>query len=158
MRDVLHARPITAEAARSVRAPVLRAGRPPETAVLPLDDDPATFHAGAFSDAGRLLSVATVYPEPMGEAAAFAPAGPKRTAPAFRLRGMATLPEAQRRGAGRAVLALCRQHARARGSALIWCNARVGALPFYQREGFVAVGDEFEIEGIGPHYVMWRPA
>lgn len=150
-------RPISTADARSVRAPVLRAGRPPETAAMPLDDDAATFHAGAFSE-GRLLSVATVYPESMPEALAYAPAGPKRTGPAYRLRGMATLPEAQKRGAGRAVLALCREHARSHGSAFVWCNARVGALAFYRREGFVTVGDAFEIEGIGPHYVMWRPA
>ena len=125
---------------------------------MPLDDDAATFHAGAFAPDGRLLSVATVYPEPLADTFAFAPAGPKRTGPAYRLRGMATLPDAQRQGAGRAVLALCREHARAHGSALLWCNARVGALAFYRREGFVSVGERFEIEGIGPHYVMWRPS
>ena len=155
---MLHVRPITPDEARTVRAPVLRAGRPPETAAMPLDDDPATFHAGAFTEDGQLVSVATVYPEPLAEALAHAPAGPKRTDPAYRLRGMATLPEAQRRGAGRAVLALCREHVRAHRSAFVWCNARVGALAFYRREGFVSVGEVFEIEGIGPHYVMWRPA
>jgi ribosomal protein S18 acetylase RimI-like enzyme len=125
---------------------------------MPLDDHPGTFHAGAFTEGGQLVSVATVYPEDLAEAYAYAPAGPKRTGPAYRLRGMATLPEAQRQGAGRAVLTLCRQHARAHASSFVWCNARTGALDFYRREGFVTVGEEFEIEPIGPHYVMWRPA
>ena len=151
-------RPISSAEARAVRAPVLRPGQPLAAAAMDRDDADDTFHAGAFDAAGRLVSVATVYPEPMAEPLALAPAGPKRTGPAFRLRGMATLPEAQRRGASRAVLACCRRHVRAHGSAFIWCNARVGALGFYEREGFVRVGDAFEIAGIGPHFVMWRPA
>ena len=36
----------------------------------------------------------------------------------------------------------------------MWCNARKGAVWFYQRLGFVTVSEEFEIAPIGPHYVM----
>ena len=38
---------------------------------------------------------------------------------------------------------------------LLWCSARVVALDFYKHLGLQTVGSEFEIEGIGPHYVMW---
>ena len=36
----------------------------------------------------------------------------------------------------------------------IWCNARIRAVPMYERRGFVIVSDIFEIEGIGPHHDM----
>ena len=45
---------------------------------------------------------------------------------------------------------------RARGGDLLWCNARVVALGFYERLGFVAEGPEFEIVPIGPHFVMTK--
>ena len=41
-----------------------------------------------------------------------------------------------------------------RRSGGIWCNARLVAVPLYQRLGFEAMGLPFEISGIGPHLVM----
>ncbi len=43
-----------------------------------------------------------------------------------------------------------------RGRRLLWCNARVVALGFYTKLGLHTEGDEFDIPGIGPHYVMTR--
>jgi GNAT superfamily N-acetyltransferase len=135
---------ITAAQARTVRLPVLRAGMAPETAVLEHDDDPDTRHFGAF-DGPQLVGVATFFPEPC----------PLQPGPlGWRLRGMATLPDMQGRGAGRALVAEGVRVARADGAALMWCNARVGALGFYEKLGFAAVGDEFRLPGSGPHYVM----
>ena len=74
----------------------------------------------------------------------------------WRLRGMATTPEVRGQGFGRALLENCFAHIRARGGTLLWCNARVVALAFYEHLGFVAEGEEFEIVPIGPHYVMTR--
>jgi ribosomal protein S18 acetylase RimI-like enzyme len=59
-------------------------------------------------------------------------------------------------GLGRAVLTECIEHVRSAGAEVLWCNARLGALGFYERLGFATVGDEFDIAGIGPHYVMWK--
>jgi predicted GNAT family N-acyltransferase len=42
------------------------------------------------------------------------------------------------------------------GAGVIWCNARVPAIGFYRRGGFVAQGDVWEEPEIGPHVVMWR--
>jgi len=54
------------------------------------------------------------------------------------------------------LLELCFDHIRAHGGRLLWCNARVVALGFYERLGFVTEGPEFDIHPIGPHYVMTR--
>jgi predicted GNAT family N-acyltransferase len=47
-------------------------------------------------------------------------------------------------------------HVAAQGGGELWCNARVPALGFYLRAGFEVEGDEFEIDGIGPHVVVTR--
>lgn len=143
-------RPISAAETRPLRADILRPGQPPESLVYPGDDAPDSFHAGAFLG-GVLVGIASVYPEPL-------PIDLPDLAPnsAFRLRGMATRPELQGQGLGRAVLEGCLTHVRDAGAEVLWCNARTGALGFYRRLGFETVGDKFEIEGIGPHYVMWR--
>lgn len=152
-------RPITPEQTRPLRAEILRPGQDPETLVLYGDDIPGSFHAGAF-EGGALVCTATVYPEPMPVAPGADPGPGPRPAldpsNAFRLRGMATKQHLQGRGYGRAVLERCIEHVRASGAEVLWCNARTGALGFYQRLGFETVGDEFEIEGIGPHFVMWK--
>lgn len=38
----------------------------------------------------------------------------------------------------------------------MWCNGRTVARGFYERHGYEAVGDEFVIEGVGPHHVFLR--
>lgn len=72
----------------------------------------------------------------------------------WRVRGMATIPEARGRGAGGAVLQALVQHAIDHGATRVWCNARTAALNLYQRAGFVIASDEFEPPHIGPHYRM----
>jgi GNAT superfamily N-acetyltransferase len=137
-------RPITAAEARTVRLPALRAGLPPESAILDHDDDPGTRHFGAF-EGTRLVGVATFFPEDC----------PLRPGPrSWRLRGMATLSDMRRRGVGRSLLARGIGEAKASDAALMWCNARVSAQGFYEKLGFVAVGDAFTLPNSGPHYLM----
>lgn len=144
-------RPLAAAQTRPLRSIVLRDGFiPAEALVYDGDDHPRAFHAGAF-DGERLVGVATIYPEPMPAEHVDAATGA-----AFRLRGMATLAEVRRAGHGRQLLEACFDHVRSHNASVIWCNARVVARPFYERLGFVTVGEVFQIDPIGPHYVMWR--
>lgn len=149
-------RDITAAETRPLRSEVLRPGQPPESLVYPGDDAPDSLHAAAIVD-DAIVGIATVYPEAMPDAVADA-LGDVDFDPtnAFRLRGMATLPSYRGSGLGRAVLTRCLAHVRDAGADVLWCNARSGALGFYRRLGFETVGDEFDIAGIGPHYVMWK--
>ena len=137
-------RSITAQEARVVRWPVLRAGLPADTTILEHDDDPDTRHFGVF-EGGRLVGVATFFPERC----------PVKPGPrGWRLRGMATLPELQRRGAGRALVAEGVRVAEAAGAEIMWCQARTSARGFYESLGFIALGDEFDLPIAGPHYWM----
>lgn len=143
-------RAITAAETRPLRSTVLRPGQPPDALAYPGDDAPSSFHAGAIVD-DEVVGIASVFREPMP----LAPDADVDAADAFRLRGMATRPDLRGGGLGSAVLRRCIEHVRETGAEVLWCNARTSALGFYQRLGFETVGDEFDIAGIGPHFVMW---
>jgi ribosomal protein S18 acetylase RimI-like enzyme len=130
--------------ARKLRRQVLRPGQSEEAVTYAGDEAIDTLHA-AVRYGGILAGVATVVAEP--------PPG-SSDVDAWHLRGMAVLPEHQRHGYGSALVAECLSHVRAHGGKLVWCNARVSALGFYQRLGFHAVGQQFHLPGAGDHYLM----
>jgi len=130
-----------------LRWEILRPGFPRESAIFAGDEEPGTFHVGAFLR-GDLVGVASYYREPLPEK----PELPN----AWQLRGMATRPDVRGSGLGRAVLELGEREARARGGAFLWCNARVVAVGFYQRHGWETLGDQFEIPTVGSHFRMVR--
>jgi GNAT superfamily N-acetyltransferase len=133
---------VPAHEVRALRQLVLRPGRPFEETAFAGDDAPGAAHFGAFRGS-ELLAVASLLDA----------AHPERgAARACQVRGMASHPNVRGLGFGAAALAACIAEARARGAALVWCNAREAALGFYLRAGFVATGDRFEIAGIGPHF------
>lgn len=99
------------------------------------------FAAGAF-EGERLLGVGLIGPE--GEPGA------------WRVRGMATEPDARGRGAGTAVLQTLLAHARERGAMRVWASVRTPARSLYERSGFRQTSDQFELPEIGPHVIMSR--
>ena len=139
-------RAIGAADVRPLRHQLLRPHQPSEALVYPGDDDPLALHAGAFVD-GMLVGIASVAP---GECPLVPSVAP------WRLRGMAVLPEMQRRGLGAALIRASLDHIRANGGTLLWCNGRSSALLFYGSLGFAPIGDEFADPATGPHYVLWR--
>ena len=133
-----------------LRRAVLRPDRPEGESIYPTDADPLTRHAVARGDAGEVVGVATIAPDPAPPAIETA-VEPWRH---WRLRGMATSDSVRGTGVGRELLDLVVEHARANGAELIWCNARLAAVGFYERAGWSKVGELFELPHIGPHYVM----
>jgi GNAT superfamily N-acetyltransferase len=135
----LEVREIPIAATRALRQAVLRPHQTPDE--LASHETPDAFAVGVFA-ADALVAVGFVGPE----------GGPG----AWRVRGMATVPEARGRGAGAAVLDALVDHALEQGATRIWCNARTPARTLYERAGFCVASDEFELPEIGPHYVMER--
>lgn len=132
----LSVRPVSLAQTRSLRQAVLR---PHETLEQLAAHEPAdAFALGAFDGEG-LVAVGLV--------------GPAGDPGVWRVRGMATVPGARGLGAGTAVLDALLAHARSHGATRV-CNARSRARSLYERAGFRAVSDEFEIAEIGPHFVM----
>jgi predicted GNAT family N-acyltransferase len=126
-----------------LRLRVLRPGQPPSCVDHEYDYRPQVFHVAALQLDGVVVGCATFYPEPASDGR-----------PGWRLRAMATAPEARGKGHGARVLRFGIDELRRRDADLLWCNARAGAVWFYKHLGFVAVSEEFEIPPIGPHYVM----
>jgi GNAT superfamily N-acetyltransferase len=139
-------RSISVTEARQLRHRVLRPHQNPEELIFRGDDAPEALHAGAFED-GKLVGIASVAREPF-------PGEPQQDA--WRLRGMATLPGARRKGHGAALVHALVAHVAAHGGNLIWCHGRTSALPFYRALGFREHGEEFIVPVTGPHFVLRR--
>jgi GNAT superfamily N-acetyltransferase len=137
-------RRISAAETRPLRQAILRPHQRVEELVYPGDDSTVAAHFGAYLT-GELIGIASVYHEP--------PHGEASEA-AWRLRGMAVVPQLHRKGIGSLLLRACMDHARQRGGKMMWFNARTPAVPFYRAHGFQVRGEEFLLPEIGPHYFM----
>lgn len=75
--------------------------------------------------------------------------------PAYQLRGMATRADLVRRGIGRALLVFAEDLVRRETPVrLLWCNARVAAVPFYTQAAWTIASAAFDIPTVGPHHAM----
>jgi GNAT superfamily N-acetyltransferase len=127
-----------------LRHAVLRPGRPVSASVYA--EDEGAVHISAWDD-DLLVGCATVFPDPW-KGTDLQQAEPA----AWRLRGMAVDPSRHRRGVGRLVLAGVVAVADEAHAPLLWANARVTALPFYEANGWFVAGDEFITADTGlPH-------
>jgi GNAT superfamily N-acetyltransferase len=131
---------------RPLRAAVLRPGQPESAAAFPEDDEAVHLAAYADDEPDRVVGCVTIFPEELvGE-----------RGPGWRLRGMATDPAVRGTGVGAELLAAADDVARDGGAELLWCNARVSALGFYERSGWTVVSEEFVTETGIPHRRMVR--
>jgi len=77
------------------------------------------------------------------------------TVHAWQLRGMATAEVTQGSGLGSRLLKFAQIDAQTAGfSKIFWCNARLKAVPFYEKNGWIVISGEFDVPGIGPHFKM----
>jgi len=101
---------------------------------------------GVFVE-NEIVSCATFYPEKADKVHA---------KNAYRLRGMATDINYSRNGYGMKIMTEAFNILKNRHCDLIWCNARLIAVAFYQYVGFQEKGSLFDISDIGPHYYMYK--
>ena len=134
----------TVEEIVPLRHRILRAGLPIEEALFTGDKDATTRHAAAFFGAEAVGCATFVLNSWEGE-------------PAWQLRGMATDADCQGQGVGEAVLRLAIGLAFDSAPVrLLWCNARIGALRFYRRQGWEIRSEEFDIPTAGLHRKMTK--
>ena len=132
---------VEAQRTWQVRHRNLRQGQPFESVDYgAVDRSPTTVHLVLTVD-GEVVGCATILEQE------------REGGYGYRIRGMAVDEGFRGRGLGRRLIEATQELARARDTGL-WCNARVGAIPGYLRCGFKQVGEEFELPGIGPHYVL----
>lgn len=135
---------IEAKDTYQIRHSMLRKDMPIETCYFDGDHDDNTFHLGAYKD-NQLISVASFFLKN-------SPHFPEEYQ--YQLRGMATLESFQGKGSSSALLRTAFPIIKRNHVNLLWCNARVGAVGFYEKVGFELASDIFEIENVGPHYLM----
>lgn len=135
---------ISVEEALPLRNIVLREGKlRPDECRFPSDDLPGNFHLGYFEDE-KLICIASFHPQNYGE----------YPGTGYQLRGMATAEGHKGKGIGKELVEFAKQYLRGHSADYVWCNARLVAVRFYERLGLKIVSPQFEVPGIGPHYVM----
>jgi len=137
---------IDVEKIRPLRHSELRQGQDFSTSSYLRDNDIDTFHMACMADS-KVLTCATFYPEKSSN---------KKSKNSYRLRGMATDSNFRRKGYARDLMHEAFKELKKRSCDLLWCNARLVAVDFYKSLRFRIYGDIFYIEGIGPHYYMYK--
>lgn len=136
---------VSAEEILPVRNQVLRNGKLSlNECRFPSDGKPNAFHLGNFEE-DVLVSIGSFHPQNVENYAGLG----------YQLRGMATLPGFQGKGKGNQLLNFAIVYLRGQQANYLWCNARKVAVNFYKSIGFEIISDEFDVPGIGPHYVMY---
>lgn len=143
---VAHIKLVDAEEIRPLRHKMLRQGKTYSTTSYKRDNEKLTIHLAA-TVAEKIVSCATFYPEKTNK---------NLDKNAYRLRGMATDSSCLRKGYGRQIIHEAFQVLKSKECDLLWCNARLIAVPFYQSVGFQEFGELFDISDIGPHYYMHK--
>ncbi|MBM7691069.1 putative GNAT family N-acyltransferase [Peribacillus deserti] len=129
-----------------IRHNVLRPNQTIDDCKFLNDEENNTFHLGGFIQ-GELISIASFYKE---KNSGF------DDEHQYRLRGMATLPHYRSRKAGSILIKEAELLLQSRKASVWWCNARTSASGYYQKLGLRVHGAIFEIDGIGPHVMMYK--
>ena len=137
---------VEADKIRLLRYTELRKGQDFSTTSYLKDYKESTFHMACIVE-HKIVTCATFYPEKSIKI---------KSDNAYRLRGMATDSNFQRQGYASDLIAESFKELKKRDCDMVWCNARLVAVDFYKSVGFKITGDLFDIQGIGPHYYMYK--
>jgi ribosomal protein S18 acetylase RimI-like enzyme len=137
---------ITPDETHALRHLVLRPHQALADCDYPGDRDPHSFHVGVFEQ-DQLISIGTFHkvPEPK------LPGTDQ-----YRLRGMATHPDHRSKGVGTQLMQFAIEQLITQKADVLWCHARINAIAFYKRLGLAIEGPQFNVPGIGEHYLMYR--
>jgi GNAT superfamily N-acetyltransferase len=116
-----------------------------EDCVIDIDHREDAIHLGTF-DNGRIVSVGSL----------FRMTSPKIDFPVqYRLRAMATDPEYRGKNGGAFLIREAERILREMNIDVLWCDARIGAVGFYQKLGFSLIDEIYDVPRIGPHKFMY---
>lgn len=74
----------------------------------------------------------------------------------YRLRAMATAPEVRGKGIGAEIIRSAIKVLQEKEVKLLWCDARLVATGFYEKQNFKVKGEVYEVPKIGPHKLMYK--
>lgn len=130
----------------SIRQQVLWQHKAVADCGIDIDSQEGAFHLGAFID-GDLVCIGSFFKQKKPQF---------NQAKQYRLRAMATLPIAQKKGTAKSLLEFAVQKLQSDHQDLLWCDARIVATGFYKKLGFSIKGTSYEIPVIGTHYLMYK--
>ena len=77
--------------------------------------------------------------------------------PAIQVRAMGTLDKYRGMGLASEALKACEKESiKVWNARTGWLQARLAAIPFYEKNGWVCFGPEYNIPNVGPHRSMWK--
>ena len=142
----VHVKKVDVEKIRPLRYSELRKGQDFSTTSYLKDYEKDTFHIACIVKK-KVVTCATFYPEKSTKI---------KSENAYRLRGMATASNFQRKGYATGLMIESFKELKEKKCDLLWCNARLVAVDFYKSVGLKIIEEIFDIEGIGPHYYMYK--
>ena len=128
-----------------LRQQILRPGGDLLGCQFPGDADCATRHFGAYLES-TLIGIVSVYERAYPELGRYG----------YQLRAMAVAESARGKQVGLKLLAVAEEAAFVASADYIWANARSSALGFYEKAGYQVLSDEFDIEGVGAHFLILK--
>ncbi len=140
-------REIKKEDTYELRHKILRPHQSFDMVKYDTDNYEGSFHVGVF-DEKKLICIVSFCLEAFAE-------GDDHTAK-YRLRAMATLEDYRKMGAGRLAVSFAEKRLLEKGYDFLWCKARISALGYYKKLGFIQHGEVFDYLGLGPHVIMYK--
>jgi len=133
---------------QALRHVVLRPGLDEQIVVESCNDHlEGAAHFGV-REGGAVIAIGSISPDPHPSGGGFG---------WWRLRMMAVHPDFAGKGLGSVVLGACARHAAENGGVAMWANARMTAVGFYMRNGWMFDGEEFvDADTQLPHLRMTR--
>lgn len=141
----MEVRKIAPELTHPIRHLVLWPHLEADNCAIHVDTLETTFHLGTLVDE-QVVSIATFLKE---ENDKFSEENQ------YRLRAMATHPDHRGKNAGGLIVQEAIKMLRNDEIDLLWCDARIGAVDFYLKQGFDLIDQVYEVPKIGPHKLMF---
>jgi ribosomal protein S18 acetylase RimI-like enzyme len=129
-----------------LRQKVLRPNFTLEECNYPGDSDISTHHLGCFIN-NDLSGIVSIYSRSNKDI---------HPGVGFQIRAMATSENARGKGIGLKLLSAAEIIAFNSEADYIWANARASAIGFYIKAGYKVFGEEFHINGVGAHFIVYR--
>ena len=148
MENVNVVNEVTLASIIDLRARLLRPGQPIQNSFYAEDSDSTTLHLGVINSSQKIVCIGTFIQQSHLHFL--------DSKLSYRLRGMATESEFQKKGFGKSLLNEAQTRLKSKGCDLLWFNARMSAEGFYKKLGFEVFGEIFDIPKIGPHQVMFK--
>ena len=143
---MLEVKIIPAKETYSLRQEILRPHQDITQCQYEGDRDSTTKHYGLFAT-DTLIGILSLYKRDTNQVS---------KSEGWQLRAMGIQERFRGRGYASKLLLAAESDAKQQGTNYIWANARKAAVGFYQNYGYSIVGEEFLIQDIGPHYLIYK--